>query len=284
MIEVPDSPSTSHDGKASPRSKPRRTLQTVERALAILSRFTDESPDFTINDLVARLGLSRPTVYRLLATMEETGYVERDAISQRFRPGLGIVSLASIALNHMTLRRQAIPEFYYFVNRLHLGAGLGVLRHGEVYYLAHSPHPKTVDLVFQVGRCHPLHATALGKALLMGFSTARVEALLRETDLRSYTPYTLTRLQDIVSDVERARERGYAFIDQELCLRWCSIAAPIRDRTSRVVAALGISAPNTDVRSEAIASTARLVMEAADRVAYKLGYPLAGTQERWTPA
>lgn len=262
--------------------KPRRTLQTVERAVALLRCFTNECPDLTIGDLIVRLGLSKPTVYRLLVTMEQLGFVERDSVSQHYRPGLGVVSLASIALNNMTIRRLAMPAFYYFANRLHLGSAVAIMEGHEVFYLAHSPHPKVVDLVFQVGQRHPLHATALGRALLSGLTSARAEALLRETELRSCTPYTITDFKEVVREVCKSRDRGYALADQELCLRWCSIAAPIRDRRSCVVAALGVSLPDSDIRSGTIEQIAKQVVEAADRVSYKLGYPLAGSQEQWT--
>lgn len=254
---------------------PSGTLQTVARALAVLQCFTLQEPELTAAEISSRSGLPRPTVYRLLATMESLGFIDRDPDTRHYRPGLEVVTLASIALNQMEVRRQALPELYLLVNRLRLGANLAILHHNEVFYLESIPHPKQVMMFSLVGRRNPLHSTALGKALLAGLSTARAEAVLRQCDLHPCGPHTLTTIEDLLTDIERVRVRGYAIDDEEWLIHSRCLAAPIYDRASWVVAALSISGPDTEIRGDNLESLARELLESAGRASYKLGYTRA---------
>lgn len=254
---------------------PSGILQTVARALAVLQCFTLQEPELTAAEISSRSRLPRPTVYRLLATMEGLGFIARDPDTRHYRPGLEVVTLASIALNQMEVRRQALPELYLLVNRLRLGANLAILRHNEVFYLESIPHPKQVTMFSLVGRRNPVHATALGKVLLAGLSTVRAETMLRRCDLRPYGPRTLTTIEDLLTDLEKARLRGYASDDEEWLAHARCLAAPIYDLSSRVVAALSISGPDTEIREDNLEGLARDLLESAGRASYKLGYARA---------
>lgn len=249
-----------------------RSVQTVERALSILKCFSNQQPELTAAEIGSRLRLSRPTTYRLLSTMQRLGFIQREEGTQRYCPGLELVTLSNIALNRMNLRRQAIPELHKALSRLRLGGGLGILQQSDVFILEQRPHPAFVSTYSQVGWRSPAYAMAMGKVLLAGLPRLTAEALLRRVSLQSFTQYTKTRVAEIMQDLDLARERGYGLNDQELNLHWRSVAAPIRDHTGRVVAAFSLTAPESEMLPDKIAEYARQVIDTADRASRKLGY------------
>lgn len=247
--------------------------QSVTRALAILSCFNDQQPELRVSDFARMLGLTASNVSRLLSTMESLGYVEKDENTGLYRLGMEIITLAGVALNHMDIRKHSLAELQDLSSHLGLGVNLAILRDNQVFYLAHVDGPRAPRMYTLLGRTNVLHATALGKTLLAHQTADQVENILSEIDLTAYTANTITDTSNLRRELEKVRKRGYAVEDQELALGRACIAAPVRDRTSAVVAALSISGPLTEINlDERLEHLARLAIEAADRISVRLGY------------
>lgn len=258
------------------RDSGQALTQSVSRALAILSCFTDQQPVLRVSDFARMLNLTASNVSRLLSTMESLGYVERDETTGLFRPGLQLVALAGIALNHIELRKQALAELQELGNRLGLGANLSILRDSAIFYLAHVDGPRAPRMYTLLGRKNPLHATGMGKVLLAHLPQPEVDRILAETGLPRYTSSTITDPAELKAELEIVRHRGYATEVEELALGRACVAAPIHNRTNSVVAAISISGPLTEVNLEQRQEQlARVVIEAADHISVRLGYVAA---------
>ena len=246
--------------------------QSIDRALSLLSAFTPQQPQRRIADLVTESGLGQSTVSRMASAMSHLGYLTHDPQSGLYSLGPELVSLAAVALNENPVHQRSRQLAQNLAAQLGLGVNVAQ-RHGDrLFYLCnfegeHQPRSSTL-----IGRGGPIHGTALGKALVQDMDRAALEELLG-TSFDRYTATTITTLPDLLTALERVRERGFAVEHEELALRRACVAVPIRDRTGEVVAAISVSGPlstmNLPEREEELGT---LLIEQADRISASLGY------------
>jgi len=246
--------------------------QTAERALALLQAFTDEHPERRIAELVQATGLGQSTVSRLIGALESLGFVTQDPRSGLYRLGHAVVTLSGVALNQSAVHQHARQVAQDFAHELGLGSNVAE-RHGDtLHYLCHFEGRLAPRSFTMVGRSGPLHATAIGKALLFDLNRDEVLDLLG-TGYTSYTPKTITDADELLAALEHGRSRGYTTEVEELAFGRACIAAPIRDRSGWVVAALSVSGPLSALdlpnQQDLLATK---VIEYADLVSTGLGY------------
>ncbi|MGH2559742.1 MAG: IclR family transcriptional regulator [Thermomicrobiales bacterium] len=251
----------------------RSLTQSVERALSILTCFSDAQPRLRVADLVEQLGLSQSTVSRLLKTMESLGFVERDPQTGLYQLGLEMVTLAGVALNQVDLRGEAMGELSAVAAELGLAANLAILRRDGLFYIASVEGPMAPKRHTMIGKRGPLHSTGMGKVLLAHLPATEREPMLRRLPYPQFTPHTAGDADDLRPMLESVLSRGYATEREELAFGRACVAAPIRDATGAVVAATSISGPlrvlDLDRREAELAGR---VVEMADRISQRLGY------------
>ncbi len=247
--------------------------QTVERALSILTCFSDAQPRLRVSDIARELELSQSTVSRLLVTMETLGFVERDAQTGLYGLGLELVTLAGVALNQIEVRRQAMAELSAVAAELGLAANLAVLRGDEIFYLATVEGPRAPKLHTMIGKRNMLHCTGMGKVLLANLADDEREAILARIDYPRLTANTAGSADELRPLLERARAQGYAVEREELAFGRACVAAAIRDASGTAIAATSISGPISALdldRNEP--QLAARVIEMADSISHNLGY------------
>lgn len=257
----------------SDESRAKASAQTVERALSLLECFTVDAPEWTVSALAAQTGLTNSTVYRLLATLEAAGLVERNpTATSSYRLGLQTVVLAHIALIHNRLRQLGLAAMTEMTAATGLLASLGCLYRDKVLYLgrtAPKPDPRAASIA---GRLAPIHCTGLGKAILAFLPEKEADRLLRASPLTSFTPTTLTTIEQLKADLQDARQRGFAIDRGEWVHQsWC-VAAPIRSNGGQVAGAISLTAPASELNDERLEALGRIVVEHASRISYDLGY------------
>jgi DNA-binding IclR family transcriptional regulator len=247
--------------------------QSVERAMSILRVFTTGRTELRLSDIAKLADLGLSTASRLLGTLESTGFVDRDPVSGLYRLGLDAVSLGGSVLNSHPVHREARQIAQNLAAELGLGVNVAVRRDSSVFYLLNFEGRQAPRSFMLAGQRNPLHATGLGKALLFAVHIPGSRGALLPGTLVAYTPRTITTHEQLNLEVERAVERGYSTEVEELALGRACIAAPIRDSTGQVVAALSVSGPLSAIdlpnREEALA---RAVIEATDSISIGLGY------------
>lgn len=259
--------------RVSARDPSSGLTQSVERALCLLTCFTDAQPKLRVADLVRQLEMSQSTVSRLLGTLETLGFVERDARTGLYQLGLELVTLGGVALNQSEVRRQATAELSAVAAELGLAANLGILRDDAVFYLASSEGPKAVRQYTLIGKRNPLHCTALGKVLVAHLSETERQGLLARLTYRRLTPYSVQSAEELQPMLAAVHVRGYAVEREELAFGRGCIAAAVRDAAGAVIAATSITGPisvlDLDRREAALGAR---VLEMADRISHNLGY------------
>lgn len=250
--------------------------QSVERALSLLAAFTEEQPERRISELAAATGLGQSTVSRLVGALVNLGYLAHDERSGLYAIGPQVVRLAGIGLNRSPVHQQARQLTQNLACTLGLGANVAERQGTSLFYLCHFEGAQAPRASTLIGRGGPLHATGMGKALISEFSADRVRELLGAGYDR-YTPHTITDLDGLMRTLEEVRERGFATEVEELAFGRACLAAPVRDRSGQIVAALSVSGPLSAMKlQERQDKLAMMVIECADQISTALGYHTRG--------
>lgn len=259
-------------GKDAPRR--RYLVNAVERALGILENVDSGARGTGITELSQRVGMKKSTVHRLCATLEHRGYLLRDPDTGRYRLSLRLFQIGSAALSRLDLPARAMPALEALGAAVQETAHLAVLEGDDVVFIGKVESPRPLRLHSQVGRRAPAHCTALGKVLLAYTTASRRTRILRGPIAR-YTPQTITAPEALARALEEVRRRGYALDDQEFEEGIRCVAAPVRDYTGNVIAALSVSAPAVQLPRSRVAAMAEAVIAAAQQVSNSLGYGAA---------
>lgn len=244
-------------------------VQTVTRALAILDVLA-RSPGSTLPQLARELKLHPSTTRRLLGVLEGNGYVRREAPG--FALGFRLVELAGAALHHTDLVRLSVSELDQLRDRLGLNANLAVLAGGDVLHLAYAVRSDTPRYYTAVGRRAVAHSTALGKVLLAFEPRERVHETVERFGWRPYTPNSIQDPARLDRELDEVARRGYAIDREERRLGNACLAAPVRDRARRVVAAISVSGSLAAVDRIGLDVIRREVTEHARQISAKLGF------------
>ncbi len=246
--------------------------QSVERALGLLEAFTDEYPERRISELVSISGLGQSTVSRLVGTLDALGFLERDSRAGLYRIGPRAITLGALALNSEPIYGASRQIAQAQAAETGLGVNVATRRGANLFYLCHFEGPLAPKNFDMAGRRGSLHATGLGKALLSDVGTEQLGPLLGDA-LPRMTPHTIGTLGELAAALTEVRRTGYSVEREELAFGRACVAAPIRDRSSQIVAAISISgsvsAMDLDARLPELASR---VIEMADQISIGLGY------------
>ena len=256
----------------------RKPVQSLERALAILTLLCDRDQPIGVTELAGRLGLAKSTVHRLLSTLEEAGVVARTA-DAAYRPGLKLWEIGCAAVRGLNVRDAARPAMERLMRRTGETVHLSVWDQGEVVYIERVDGTNPIRLHSTIGGRAPAHATASGLVFLAFRKPEETTEFWRK-DLNRFTERTIITTNQLEHKLEAIRRQGYAFSTGAWHSGSAGVAAPIRAHTGSLVAVLSVAGPSERIEAR-LPELAALVRTAAQEISHALGYRLA--QER-TPA
>lgn len=235
-----------------------RPMATVERAVAVLRALAETPSDLGNNEIARRTGINPSTVSRLLATLAKDELVSRAPDSGKFRLGPRLVELGNAALARVDLRQLARPHLLLLTEATGETATLSVPDAETTITVDFVQSPSSVRSVAEVGRPSVIHATATGKVFLA--HVGRVSA----GPLQAYTARTITDEKELVAEIARTRELGWARAVGEREEDLNAVAAPVLDSDGNLVAVLGLQGPAGRFGARAMRAAAeRLVAHAA---------------------
>lgn len=253
-------------------TNPTYKVQVLERALGLLNVLGASPEDMSLNDLSEAIGLHKSTVHRLVSVLEQFGYVERHPENGKYRLGLKLFELGSKAIGKLDMRERARPH----LQRLAFEAGetvhLCVLDDGEVLYVDKVEPARSVRTASSVGRRNPVHCTGVGKAMLAELPEADVDAILRRHGQRTLTRNTITTPVQLKLELANIRKQGFSLDREENEEGVACVAAPIRDHSGAVIAAISISGPTFRVNEGTFPALSHAVRHAAEALSADLGW------------
>lgn len=216
-----------------------RTIQSLERAAAMLRLLAGGERRLGLSDISSSLGLAKGTAHGILRTLQQEGFVEQDAASGRYQLGAELLRLGNSYLDVHELRARALVWTDDLARSSGEAVYLGVLHQQGVLVVHHVFRPDDSRQVLEVGAMQPLHSTALGKVLSAYDPVAHSEAI--EGDRKAFTPRTVTDREGFEGLLDLTRARGWAADVEETWEGVASVAAPIHDRRRMPVGAVGVT-------------------------------------------
>src|SRR5262245_26333256 len=259
--------------KRSPKvvSTARYTVDAAAKALELLSAFSFREPRLSLAELASRTGIPRATAFRLLSTLEHSGYLVK--IHGAYQPGIKCFVLGNIVAGGLDLRETAHPHVVALRDLTRETTQIAILDHWQVVYLDRVLSPEPVGYMrARAGAILPAYCTGLGKTLLAYRPESEVESWAATQKFPALTPTTITSAKRLMKELRLIRERGYGVDLEEREKGVCCIAAPICNHTGDVVAAISVAGPRERMPRELETSEiAEAVVSAARAISIDLG-------------
>lgn len=248
------------------------TIQSVERALNILEYLSGNITELGITEIAEYMGLGKSTVYGLVNTLVQEGYLEQNPDNKRYRLGLKLFEMGCIVQQRMDIREIARPYLKELSEQFKMTVHMGLYKEQEVVYIDKMDAPDTRIVYSQVGKRAPMYCTGVGKAVLAELAPEDIDWILQSQELEALTPHTLTRKEDILKELEKIRKKGYSTDDEEVELGLKCVAAAIHDHQGRPVAAISISSSAVKLTDQKMKEAAVQITAATQEISKKLGY------------
>ena len=245
-------------------------VSTLIKALRMLEEVANES-ELGITDISERLAIHKSTVYRFLDTFRKLGYIKQNPSNDKYSLTLKLFELGSKSVERMDLITEAHPVIEELSKQIEETIHLAVLDEDSVVYLDKIDSPHLLRMFSQIGRKAPAYCTGLGKALLAWASDDIIGKAFSKEKIVKHTANTITEPSQLLNAFEEIRAQGFAIDNEEHELGIKCIAAPIRDRTGNVVAAISVSCPVQRLDDKRITNFIKNVMMAAENISVRLG-------------
>jgi IclR family KDG regulon transcriptional repressor len=259
-----------------PHQKPANLIQTLARVAAILETLSQSGQGISLGALSVKVGLSKGTTHRILASLMYFDFVRQDPASRDYALGFKLVELGSCLLEQIDLRKEAESLLHDLSQRTNETVYLVILDRTEVVYVEKvEPEDSSIILrtTSKVGQRNPAHSCAVGKALLAQLPERELEALIQGGPLVQRTENTITDSLQLKEHLKMVHGRGYAVDDEENERGIRCVAAPIRDERGRAVAAISVSGPAIRITRQRIQdSLTDEVLKTALEISKRIGF------------
>jgi DNA-binding IclR family transcriptional regulator len=261
------------------------TVKSAGKMLSILECFSSVDRRLSVSEIAQRSSLPRSTAHRLIGTLREMGFLEQDHTRDEYRLGIKLFELGSIVLNNMDLHREARPFVDALTSLTNEAVHLCVFDGLRMVFVERSSggrtgnHNATITM-----ETTPCHCTGVGKATL-AFQPVQVIERVLNLGLPAFTRNTITDPARLREDLAVIRERGYALDHGEIEINRNCVAAPIRNSSGNVFAAVSVSGPSSRMTDERLAELAPVVLSHAASISLRLGFhPPQSRATRRAPA
>lgn len=241
------------------------SVRAVDRALDILQAFTAADFELSAGELLKRVDLSRPTLYRLLNTLEKSGFVTSSGEPQKFRLGSSVARLAHVWTSSLDISAVAQP----FMQRIHQQTGetvaLFIQQADERVCIAELPSTQPLSFKRGVGYSERIVLGASGRVILAHMPDGAEK-------LRLYVAHAKLDPDTYAKDLILIRQRGYALSKDELIQGAVAVAAPYFDGSSRVVGSIAVFGPSARLHTVQTEAFGKLLTAEAKALSKALGY------------
>lgn len=246
---------------------------TITKVCRVLDSFRAR-PSLGVTELAQETGLLPSDVHRILHSLEPYGYIEQDPHSKKYHLGLHVLKLGYTVLQRLELREIGRPLLRHLSEEIEATVNMAILdtRELEIIFVEQVDSPSEWQLKSRIGARAAPHCTALGKVLTAFADRATARRLFKNYGLPKCTEHTLSTIEELERELQAVREQGHAVDREEAAEGACCVAAPVRDHTGAVVAAISASMMASRYFRWNEARLASLMKAAAAKFSASLGY------------
>jgi IclR family transcriptional regulator, KDG regulon repressor len=255
----------------------RYSIRAVTRAIDLLNALGDQPGSRGLSELARQTGLPTSTAFRYLEVLRVRGLIHRSS-DGNYELGARLFELGSTFVRGVSLWDQAAGLARDLAAHANETASVGILDDGRILYIAIANGQHKLGIQSNPGTRHPVHCTALGKAILASMPWMAVERLLQKQPVEARTRKTITEKVQLRRELEITASRGYAVDDEERAVGVICIGAAIRDVSGSVAGAISISGPKSRITSQKLESYGLLVRARAQEASQRLGYVKSGAR------
>jgi len=248
------------------------TVPAIHRATLILELLAQDSQGRGVTEISNLLHIPKSSVFSILYTLHDGGFVEKDAISGRYKLGPKTFELGNAYIRATNLLQEFRPIAREIVAQCNETVHLAVLDGVEVVYLARQEGDEAVRVAVSMGARLPGHAVATGKVLLASLPAAELRERFCGVRLVRRTPNTITSLDAFLKEIRQVRALGYAIDNEESAKGVLCIASPVINHEGRTIAAMSVSFPLIRGSKERVEATINLIKDGALKLSRRLGY------------
>ncbi|WP_154650437.1 IclR family transcriptional regulator [Geotalea daltonii] len=266
-------PMTENNSPTKIKEDEKYNIRAIERALSVLEAFSIERRKLSLDELTKLIGLSKPTVFRILSTLQSRKFIYLDKGDGRYRLGSVFLTLASAVHGSSGLGAIARPHLTTLRNSTQATVLLGALLEDHLVYLDKTEGRGPVRLANDIGwRRDPAHYGMLGMTLMAFLDPAEAERLLDEFPLAPYTEKSLNDRLLFLKRLDDIRRLGYALEFEEAIDGVWGVAAPVLNAAGEIIAAVGAALSMSACSDERIADTINSVTACAGAISSDLGH------------
>jgi DNA-binding IclR family transcriptional regulator len=246
-------------------------VQSVDRAISVLEILARRG-EAGVSEVAAEIDVHKSTAFRLLGALEGRGLVEQTGDRGKYRLGFGLIPLAGAVSDRLDVTRQGRPVCERLASDVGETINIAVLQEHWAVNIDQARGPSTVTTYNWIGKLTPLHCTSSGKVLLAHLDPDRRAALLTESGMPQHTPHTITSIEKLNAELTRVRSTGLATAVEEYEIGLNAVAAPVRDCSGRVIAALSVSGPAYRLDPARLGELGAAVRDGAAEVSRRMGW------------
>lgn len=247
-------------------------VKSVSRALDIVTLVGEKKGGLGVTEIANQIDINKSSVYRILSTLVQYGYVEQDEETSRYKLGYKFLEVSSKLLDSIDIRKEALPYLQQLENETNEVIHLVVYDQGEVVYIEKLDGNEALRMHSKVGKRAPMHCTSVGKAILAHLPDEVVLDVLKRKGMPAHTSHTITNEEQFLEELKQVRERGYALDLQENEYGITCISVPLFDHTGKVIAAMSISGPSIRMTDERLQQLYTRMISIGKKLSARLGY------------
>ncbi|MCM3706610.1 MULTISPECIES: IclR family transcriptional regulator [Cytobacillus] len=250
-------------------SKSKKLLYSVQNGLAIIKLFTKEKPIWGITEISRELNLPKSSVSRLTSDLADEGFLKKSG--RQYHLGLSLLRLAGLLTTHLEITREAAEPLNSLVNKIQETAHVSIMEDDKIVYLLKHDCKHPVRLHSYIGKDNPAVCTSSGLIILAYQSIEQITEVIGK-GLPQRGPNSFINKDDLLRELKYIKENGYAICIDVLHIDAVSIAAPIRDYTGNVMAAVTVAGPRQRITESKIIEITSEIIKTAEVISDKLGY------------
>jgi DNA-binding IclR family transcriptional regulator len=248
-------------------------IKAVARCFQIMDFASEQSGPISIQDVCSALDTNSNMAFRLLASLQSSGYMTKDPYTGLYALSLKTLKLSRSALQSQEIRKVTMPYLELLWNQFpKANVNMAVFYNGEVLMLDRIDTQSTPRTYFTPGRQLPFHCSALGKVLTCELPEQDIDTLIKEKGLNKYTEKTITEAKALKEELAKVKREGVArdrneFIDGDNCS-----AVPVRGRDGKIIAGISVSALVSNMLVDEIEGAIPRLKDTASRISYMMGF------------